>query len=66
MIVMLKTGRFDNIDSAVIINSVSKAVLFLLSFAYSADDDSWIYIVETYSLKIYCGFIFLVRIRASC
>ena len=44
--VNLKTGRFDNIDSAVIISSVSKAVqnckffTVLYGLAYTADDDS--------------------------
>ena len=45
--VNFKTGRFDNIDLAVIISSVSKAVqkiLLLLTvlvcLAYTADDDS--------------------------
>ena len=52
--VNLKTGRFDNINSAVIISSV--CVLYCL--AYTADDDSWIYVVEMSSFEIYSGFIF--------
>ena len=36
----VKTGRFDNIDSAVIIiRSVSKAVFGFYLLAYTADDD---------------------------
>ena len=51
---VVKTGRFDNIDSAVIISSVGKAVKnfkelkftfssdfqFCTVFAYTADDDN--------------------------
>ena len=48
MTVIFKTGRFDNIDSAVIISTVSKVVnpersledLILFCLAYTADDDS--------------------------
>ena len=31
----------------------------LYSLAYFADDDSWIFVVETSCFKIYYGFIFL-------
>ena len=38
---ILKTGRFDNIDSVIIISSVSKTLVSVLhSLAYTADDDS--------------------------
>ena len=41
------TGRFDSIDSAVILSSTRKA-----------NDDSWTYVVETFSNKNYSDFIF--------
>ena len=54
--VILKTGRFDNIDSTVIISSVSKMAYTRLM----NDDDSSIYVVEMSSFKneAYCGFAF--------
>ena len=45
--VVLMTGHFDRIDSAVIISSVSKAVQQLKE----TDDNSGIYVVETSSYK---------------
>ena len=49
--VILKTGRFDNIDSVVIISSVDKAVQNWVN--------SWTCVVETCSYKIiaYCSYI---------
>ena len=45
--IILKTGRFDNTDSAVFISNISKAVPYftlhgstLHYLAYTADDDS--------------------------
>ena len=52
-----KTGRFDNIDSAVIISSVSKAV------QNTADDDSRIFVVEISSFRNHCDFIFLLKVH---
>ena len=43
------TRRFGNKHSAVIISSISRAAL-LFCTAYTADDDSCIYLVETSSL----------------
>ena len=50
--IVLKTGRFDIIDSAVIISSVSKAVQITLLMT-TAECMS----VETFSFQNYCGFI---------
>ena len=57
--VIHKTGRFDNVDSAVIINTVSKAIQNCKHcFAYTADDDSSIYVVKTSSFKTVTADIF--------
>ena len=47
--VIRKTGRFDYIDSAIIISSICKVVLNHMTklFAYTADDDRWTCVVET-------------------
>ena len=50
---ILKTGRFDNIESAVIISSARKYKRVLYCLAYIADDDSCIYVFETSSFKYY-------------
>ena len=62
--VIRKTGRFDNVDSAVIISRVTqcKSESFVLIFGQSClhcNDDSRIYAVETSSFKNYCSFFLL-------
>ena len=59
--IIFKTGRFDNIDSVVIIRSLSMTanlISVLYSLAHTADDDSRIYVVETSRFRHYRGFIF--------
>ena len=67
--VIRKTGRFDNVDSAVIVSRVtqSKSESFVLIFGQSClhcYDDSRIYAVETSSFKNY-GSFFLLKLLSS-
>ena len=61
--VNLKTGCFNNINSAVIVRSVKKAMqLFSILYCLPCTgyDDSWICVVKTSSCEIYCGCISLL------
>ena len=52
-------GRFQEFIQPQRKNNFRISVLYCL--AYSADDDSCIYVVETSSFKTYCGLILLLN-----